>query len=73
MSELLSQVRETRQPLVLTENGEEAAVLLDFAAYQDLLEEIELLQDALRGLVDVQEGRVVSHEEARARLLARFS
>jgi PHD/YefM family antitoxin component YafN of YafNO toxin-antitoxin module len=61
------------QPLVLTENKEETAVLLDFDVYQDLLEEIETLQDALRGLADVQAGRVVSHEEARARLLARFS
>ena len=71
--DLLRQARETGRPVVLTENGTEAAVLLDFDAYQDLLEEIETLQDVSRGLADVQEGRVISHEEAKARLLALFS
>jgi prevent-host-death family protein len=72
-AELLRRLREAKRPVTLTENGKNAAVLLDFDTYQDLLEEIETLQDVINGLVAMQEGRVSSHEEVRARLLARFS
>jgi predicted transcriptional regulator len=37
------------------------------------LEELELLRDIHRGLADVDAGRVIPHEEARARLMARYS
>jgi predicted transcriptional regulator len=35
-------------------------------------EELELLRDVQRGLADVEAGRVVAHDVARARLLARY-
>ena len=39
---------------------------------QSLLDELDLLRDVYRGLADVKAGRVVPHDEARARLLARY-
>jgi predicted transcriptional regulator len=39
---------------------------------QFMLEELDLLRDVHRGLADVEAGRVVPHDEARARLLARY-
>jgi antitoxin YefM len=69
---LLRQVRDTRRPVVLTEEGRGTAVLVDIASYQSLLEELDLLRDVHRGLADVEAGRVVPHDEARARLLARY-
>jgi prevent-host-death family protein len=71
-AELVRRVQETRRPVVLTEHGREAAVLVDRESYQELLEELELLRDVHRGLADVEAGRVVPHDEARARLLARY-
>jgi predicted transcriptional regulator len=53
----MRKVQDTRSPVVLT---------------QSLLDELDLLRDVYRGLADVKAGRVVSHEEARARLLARY-
>lgn len=70
--DLLRQVQETRRPIVLTQEGKGAAVLVDIDSYQSLLEDLALLQDVHRGLADVEAGRVVSHEEARARLMARY-
>jgi predicted transcriptional regulator len=35
-------------------------------------EELELLRDVKRGISDIEAGRVVTHEEALARLLARY-
>ena len=69
---LLEQIRNTRRPIVLTQEGEDAAVLVDIESYRSLLEELELLKDAHRGLADIEAGRVVPHEEVRARLLDRY-
>lgn len=69
---LLRKVQDTRRPVVLTQEGRGAAVLVDIDSYQSLLEELDLLRDVHRGLADVEAGRVVPHDEARARLLARY-
>ena len=68
----LKRLRETGRPLVLTQNGRSAAVLLDVSTYQALVDENELLRDLQAGLVDGREGRVTPHAEARAQLLARY-
>jgi len=70
---LLRQVQETRRPIVLTQEGKGAAVLVDVASFQSLIEELDLLRDVHRGLADVEAGRVVSQEDARARLMARYA
>lgn len=70
---LLQQVRESRRPVVLAEGGKGAAVLVDFESYQALLDENELLKDIPRALADIEAGRVVPHDEALARLLARYA
>jgi antitoxin YefM len=69
---LLRRVRDTHRPVILTQEGREMAVLVDIQTYQSLLEEVDLLRDVHRGLADVEAGRVVTHDEARARLLARY-
>lgn len=69
---LLKQVQDTRRPVVLTQEGRGAAVLVDVASYQSLVGELELLRDVHRGLSDIEAGRVVSHDEARTRLLNRY-
>lgn len=69
---LLKKVRDTHRPVVLTQEGRETAVLVDIHTYQSLLEELDLLRDVHRGLADVEASRVVPHDEARARLLARY-
>lgn len=66
---VLKQVRETRRPVVLTQRGRGAAVLLDIAAYQDLVDENDALRDVLQGLDDVANGRTTESSEARKRLL----
>jgi antitoxin YefM len=69
---MLQQLRDTRRPIVLTQRGRSAAVLLDIQSYQALLDEIELLRDVHRGLADEAAGRVVSHEDALKRLSERY-
>ena len=69
---MLKRVKDTGRPLVLTQNGRGTAVLLDVRAYQALIEENQMLREVQHGLADVAAGRTVPHEDARARLLARY-
>ena len=68
----LRRLRATGRPLVLTQNGRSAAVLLDVASYQALVDENELLRDLHAGLEDAREGRVTPHADAKAALLGRY-
>jgi prevent-host-death family protein len=72
-AEALKHVRESGRPLVLTQNGRSAAVLLDVAAYQALVDENELLRDLRAAEEDVREGRLTPHEQARTSLLFRYA
>jgi prevent-host-death family protein len=69
---MIKRVRRSRRPLVLTQKGRGAAVLLDLNSYQSLIDELDLLRDIHRGLDDEASGRVVPHEKARRRLLQRY-
>lgn len=71
-AQTLQFVRESGRPMVLTQNGRSAAILLDVAAYQALIDENELLRDLQAGMEDVRAGRVTAHAAARSRLLARY-
>jgi prevent-host-death family protein len=65
-------VRTTRRPLVLTQHGRSAAVLLDVEEYERLLERAELLDEVAAAEEELDRGEGVSHEEAKARLPGRL-
>jgi len=69
---VLQQVRETGRPVVLTQRGRGAAVLVDVRVYQSMVDELDELRDIQAGLADVAAGRVLTNEEARRRLLERL-
>lgn len=71
-ADLLRQVNESRRPVVITENGEARAVVLDVDSYQELRDATLMLQIVAQGEVDAREGRVLPQEEALARIGSRF-
>ena len=68
----IQQVRDTKQPLVLTQHGRSAAVVLDVEAYESLLEEVELLRDINVAEEEIQSGEGVPHDAAKAQLKKRL-
>ncbi|MGE0129923.1 MAG: type II toxin-antitoxin system Phd/YefM family antitoxin [Blastocatellales bacterium] len=68
----VQQVRETGRPLVITQNGRSAAVLLDVVEYEKLLERLEVLEDVIKAEKQIDEGKGVSHSEAKKQLMARL-
>lgn len=68
----LDQVRSTKRPLVLTQNGKSAAVVLDVDEYEALVEEIELLRDVRTARAELDRGEGVPHADVVRRLRARL-
>ena len=69
---LIEQVQNENQPLILTQHGHGAAVVLSVAAYDQMLDEIELLRSIARGERQLERGEGVPHDEAKQQVLARL-
>ena len=63
-AEALRSLAEDRKPLVLTQNGEARAVLLDIESYQERERAVALLRIVAQSDADLASGRTVSQEEA---------
>jgi antitoxin YefM len=65
-------VRQSRRPLVLTQRGRGAAVLLDIAEYERLVERAELLDDIATAEEQIAAGEGLEHEDAKQQILSRL-
>ncbi|MCZ8116420.1 MAG: type II toxin-antitoxin system Phd/YefM family antitoxin [Pseudomonadota bacterium] len=70
-AELLNEIAATRQPLVITQNGEAKAVLQDVVSYEQTQETLALLKILALGQKQVDAGRTVPAREAIERLRRR--
>jgi len=71
-AEFISQVRETRAPVYLTQHGRSAAVLLDVDAYEAMTDELALLRDIHASNAQIASGKVSSHAAVMKRLRKRL-
>ncbi|HEX7149977.1 MAG TPA: type II toxin-antitoxin system Phd/YefM family antitoxin [Thermoanaerobaculia bacterium] len=71
-AELIEHVKSSGRPLVLTQRGHSAAVVLDVVEYERMIEEIELLTDVRTATEQIEAGQGVSNREAKATLRKRF-
>jgi antitoxin YefM len=67
-ADLIRQVRTKKRPLVLTLRGRSAAVVLDVAEYEDLLEELELLRDVQTALRQEEQGKLIPHDTVKSQV-----
>ncbi len=65
-------VHSTKEPLLITDAGEDAAVILDSHEFQNMTERLRMLEDVYRAQEQHREREGISHDEARARLLKKF-
>lgn len=66
-TEIIAALQQDQEPLLITEHGREAAVLLDVTSYRMQLRKLELLEGILRGQQAVADGRVLDHQDVLAR------
>ncbi|MGI8855639.1 MAG: type II toxin-antitoxin system prevent-host-death family antitoxin [Thermomicrobiales bacterium] len=65
---VIAQARKTKRPIVVTDNGREAVIIIDAAQYHKESEERELIRGILEGEDAIRAGKVVSMEEVEAHL-----
>lgn len=69
----LEQVRASKRPLVLTQHGKSAAVVLDVDEYEALVDEVELLRDIRQAQAELARGEGIPHDQVVAELRARLT
>lgn len=63
-AELIRRARETRQPVVITQNGRATAVLQDVESFERQRRSLLMLKLVLQGDQDYRQGDVLTDEEA---------
>jgi len=69
---VVEQVQDTHRPVILTQRGRSAAVLLDVETYEDMLEELELLRDIRVAEQELAAGQGVPHSRAQTEMRRRL-
>jgi len=67
-TELLSELSRDKEPILITQHGLPSAYLVDVDSFENLKERLKLLEGIARGERAVEDGRVLSHEEAKSRM-----
>lgn len=73
LSVYMAQTKKTHRPILVTQNGKAASVLMDVGDFEAMQERQAILQDIARGEQDIREGRVTSNDDVFRALKARFS
>ncbi len=67
-TELLDDVERSREPILITQHGLPSAYLVDVESYELLQRRMRLLEGIARGEKAIEEGRTVTHAQAKQRL-----
>jgi prevent-host-death family protein len=62
-ADLLKQINETRQPIIITQNGEPKAVLQDPESFQNMRNAIGILKLISQGEEDMKSGKSKAQED----------
>jgi len=72
VASIIEELKKTKRPIVITQHGKSAAVMLDVTEYEDLLEKVELLTDIQIAETQLQKGEGISHVDAKQQILERI-
>jgi prevent-host-death family protein len=67
-TELLSELSRDKEPILITQHGLPSAYLVDVDSFESLKGRVKLLEGIARGERAIEDGRTVSHEEAKSRM-----
>jgi PHD/YefM family antitoxin component YafN of YafNO toxin-antitoxin module len=65
---LLAELGRDKEPILITQHGLPTAYLVDVESFERLQSRMSLLEGIARGERAVDEGRTLSHDEAKAKL-----
>jgi prevent-host-death family protein len=64
-------VKKTKRPLIITQNGKSAAILLDVSEYEAMIDKIEVLEDIKLAEVQINKGFEIPHQDVEKRFSKR--
>ncbi len=67
-TKILSELHDSKEPVLITEHGKPSAYLVDVEDYDALQRRMQILEGIARGESAVQEGRVLSHAQAKDKM-----
>ena len=67
-TELLSELERNREPILITQHGVPSAYLVDVETYEAMQQRMSLLEGIARGEKAIEEGRTISHAQAKQRM-----
>ena len=67
-TEILAELSHEKTPILITQHGRPAAYLVDVETYDELQQQLQILRGIARGERAVEEGRTVSHAQAKKRM-----
>ena len=71
-SAVIEQVQTTKRPVILTQHGRSAAVLLDVDVYESLVDEVAVIRDIRTAEGQLDAGMGIPHEAVENRLRERY-
>lgn len=67
-TKLLAELREEKEPVLITEHGRPSAYLVDVDQFEEKQKKLELLEGLARGEKAILEDRIVPHKQAKKRM-----
>jgi prevent-host-death family protein len=67
-----NKVKRTKRPLIITQHGKSAAILMGVPEYEALLDKIEVLEDIRLAESQIKDGKGISHNEVKRRISQRL-
>ena len=67
-ADVMRQIEEKNNPIVITQNGEAKAVLMDVKQYQNIIDTINLLKIISIGENDIKNNRIYTHAQVQEKI-----
>lgn len=67
-ADFVKRLKKEKQPIILTQHGKSAAVLMDVSEYERFTKKLEMLEDLLEAKQQVEQGKTYTMDQARERI-----
>jgi prevent-host-death family protein len=67
-ADFIKRLKKEKQPIVLTQHGKSAAVLMDVSEYERFTKKMEMLEDLLEAKQQAEQGKTYTLDEAKERI-----
>ena len=67
-ADFVKRLKKEKQPIILTQHGKSAAVLMDVSEFERFSKKLEMLEDLLEAKQQVEQGKTYTMDQARERI-----